>query len=56
MILDNYGTLLTLNSTKLYNDLYNNFDLYYFITTILKEKGLYIEFRRVLSKASALIK
>jgi len=56
MILDNYRTLFTLNSTKLYNDLYNDFDLYYFTTTILKEKGLYVEFRYILSKAFTLIK
>lgn len=55
MILDNYRTLLTPNSAELYNNLYNDFDLYYFTTTILKEKGLYIEFRYILSKASTLI-
>ena len=55
MILDDYRTLLTLNSAELYNDLYNDFDSYYFTTTILIEKGLYIEFRHILSKASTLI-
>lgn len=56
MILDNYGTFFTLNSTKLYNDLCNDFDSYCFIAIMLKEKGLYIEFCRALSKAFALIK
>jgi hypothetical protein len=56
MTLDKYRTLLNINSTKLYNRLYNDFDLYYFTTTILKEKGLYIKFYYVLSKASTLIK
>ncbi|KAF4628750.1 hypothetical protein G7Y89_g9400 [Cudoniella acicularis] len=55
MILDDYRTLLTLNSAELYNDLYNDFDSYYFTTTMLIEKGLYVEFRRVLSKASTLV-
>ena len=56
MILDDYGTLLTLNGAKLYNDLYNDFDSYCFTIIILIEKGLYVEFRRALFKASALIK
>ena len=55
MILDDYKTLLTLNGAKLYNDLYNDFDSYCFTATILIEKGLYVEFRRVLSKASILV-
>ena len=56
MILDDYRTLLTSNGTKLYNNLYNDFDSYCFTTTILIEKGLYVEFCCVLSKASALVK
>jgi len=56
MIVDNYRTLFTLNNAELYNNLYNDFDLYYFTTIILIEKGLYIEFRYILSKASTLIK
>jgi len=55
MILDDYKTLLTLNSAKLYNNLCNNFDSYCFTTTMLKEKGLHVEFRRALFKAFALI-
>lgn len=56
MTLDKYRNLLNINSTKLYNRLYNNFNSYYFTTTILKEKGLYIEFCYILSKAYTLIK
>jgi hypothetical protein len=56
MILDDYRTLLTLNGAKLHNNLYNNFDLYYFTTTILKEKRIYIKFYYTLSKAVILIK
>jgi hypothetical protein len=56
MILDDYKTLFTLNSTKLYNNLYNNFDSYYFIIIIFIEKGLYVEFRYILFKAFTLIK
>ena len=55
MIFD-YKTLITLNGAKLYNNLYNNFNLYYFTTIILKEKRLYIEFSYTLSKTSTLIK
>ena len=56
MILDDYRTFLTPNGAKLYNDLCNNFDLYYFTATILIEKGLHVEFRYALFKASALVK
>jgi len=56
MILNNYRTLLTLNSTKLHNNLCNDFDSYYFTTTMFIKKGLYVEFCYVLFKASALIK
>jgi hypothetical protein len=55
MILDDYKTLLTPNGAELHNDLYNDFDSYYFTATILIEKGLHVEFRRVLSKAFALV-
>jgi hypothetical protein len=55
MIFD-YKTLITLNGAKLYNNLYNNFNLYCFTIIILKEKRLYIEFSYTLSKTSALIK
>jgi hypothetical protein len=55
MILDDYRTLLTPNNAELHNDLYNNFDLYYFTAIMLIKKGLHVEFRRTLSKASALV-
>lgn len=54
MIFDEYGTLLTPNAAKLDNAL-NDFDSYCFTATMLVEKGLYVEFRRTLSKASALV-
>jgi len=55
MILDDYKTLFTLNSAELYNNLYNDFDLYCFITTMLIKKGLHVEFRYALFKAFALV-
>jgi hypothetical protein len=55
MILDNYRTLFTLNSAELYNNLYNDFDLYCFTAIMLIEKGLHVEFCCVLSKASAFV-
>jgi hypothetical protein len=55
MILDDHGTLLTPNGAKLHNDLCNDFDSYCFTATMLIKKGLYVEFRRALSKASALV-
>lgn len=55
MILDDDGTLLTPNGAKLHYDLCTDFDSYCFTATMLKEKGLHIEFRRALSKAFALI-
>ncbi|CAG8982691.1 hypothetical protein HYALB_00000972 [Hymenoscyphus albidus] len=55
MILDDHGTLLTLNGSKLHNGLCNDFDSYCFTATMLKEKGFYVEFRRALSKAFALV-
>ncbi|KAF4619079.1 hypothetical protein G7Y89_g14768 [Cudoniella acicularis] len=55
MIFDDHGTLLTPNGAKLHNDLCNDFDSYCFTATMLKEKGLHVEFRRALSKASALV-
>jgi hypothetical protein len=55
MILDGYKTLLTPNGAELHNDLYNDFDSYCFTTTMLIEKGLHVEFRRALSKASTLV-
>jgi len=56
MILDDYKTLFTLNSAELYNNLYNNFDLYCFIAIMLIEKGLHVEFCYILFKAFTLIK
>jgi hypothetical protein len=55
MILDDQGTLLALNSARLHNGLCNDFDSYCFNATMFREKGLHVEFRRALSKASALI-
>ncbi|KAI1358861.1 hypothetical protein F5Y08DRAFT_320864 [Xylaria arbuscula] len=55
MILDDHGTLLTPNGAKLHNDLCNDFDSYCFTATMLIEKGLHVEFRRALFKASALV-
>ena len=52
MILDGHRTLLTSNDAKL---LYNDFDLYYFIAIMLKEKRLYIKFHHALSKAFTFI-
>jgi hypothetical protein len=56
MIFDDYKTFLTLNNAKLYNNLYNDFDLYYFTAIMLKEKGLYVKCYHALFKAFALIK
>lgn len=55
MILDDHGNLLALNGAKLHNDLCNDFDSYCFTATMFKEKELYVEFRRALSKASSLV-
>ncbi len=55
MILDDSGTLLTPNGAELHNDLCNDFDSYCFTATMFIEKGLHVEFRRALSKASALV-
>lgn len=55
IILDDHGTLLTPNGAKLHNDLCNDFDSYCFTATMVIEKGLHVEFRRALSKASALV-
>lgn len=55
MIVDDHGTLFTPNGAKLHNGLCNDFDLYCFAATMLIEKGLHIEFRHALSKASALV-
>ncbi|KAL2044541.1 hypothetical protein ABVK25_012394 [Lepraria finkii] len=56
MILDDHGTLLTPDGTQLHNRLCNDFDSYCFTATILIEKGLNVEFRHTLSKASTLVK
>lgn len=56
MIFNNYKILLNLNGADLYNDLYNEFDSYYFTTTIFKGRELYVEFRYTLFKAFTLIK
>ncbi|KAK0111484.1 hypothetical protein ONS95_001839 [Cadophora gregata] len=55
LILDENGTLLTPNGAKMSNDLCNDFDSYCFSATMFLEQGLYVESRRALSKASALV-
>ena len=55
MILDDHGTLLNPNGAKLHNGLCNDFDSYCYTATMLIEKGLHVEFRRALFKASALV-
>ena len=55
MNFDDQGNLLTPNGAKLDNALCNDFDSYCFTATMLMEKGLHVEFRRALSKASALV-
>ncbi|PVH81966.1 hypothetical protein DL98DRAFT_514339 [Cadophora sp. DSE1049] len=55
MILDENGALLAPTGAKVNNDLCNDFDSYCFSATMFIEKGLYVESRRALSKASALI-
>jgi hypothetical protein len=56
MIFYDYKTLLTPNNAKLYNNLYNDFDLYYFTAIMLEKKGLYVKCCCALSKAFAFIK
>ena len=55
IIFDDQGTLLNSNGAELHNNLCNEFDSYYFTTTILKGRKLHVEFGHALSKASALI-
>ncbi|KAH6985586.1 hypothetical protein EDB80DRAFT_231815 [Ilyonectria destructans] len=55
MNFDDHGNLLTPNGAKLDNALCNDFDSYCFTATMLIGKGLHVEFRRALSKASALV-
>ncbi|KAK4148588.1 hypothetical protein C8A00DRAFT_47595 [Chaetomidium leptoderma] len=55
MNFDDDGNLLIPNGAKLDNALCNDFDSYCFTATMLMEKGLHGEFRRALSKASALV-
>ncbi|KAI1370104.1 hypothetical protein F4677DRAFT_458125 [Hypoxylon crocopeplum] len=55
MNFDDYGNLLASNGAKLDNALCSDFDSYCFTVTMLVEKGLHVEFRRALSKASALV-
>ena len=54
MIFDDHGTLLNPNGAELHNDLCNEFDSYCFTATMFKGRELHVEFRHVLSKASAL--
>ncbi|KAK4068499.1 hypothetical protein Purlil1_13795 [Purpureocillium lilacinum] len=55
MNFDKDGNLLTPNGAKWDNTLCNDFDSYCFTATLLIGKGLHAEFRRALSKASALV-
>jgi hypothetical protein len=55
MILDDYGTLLNSDGTKLHNGLCNDFDLYCFTATMFVGRKLHKEFCYVLSNASALV-
>lgn len=55
MHFDDYENPFTLRGTKLDNTLCDGFDSYCFTATMFFEKGLYVEFRRSLSKASALV-
>ena len=55
MHLDDRGTLLDANGTKLQNDLCNEFDSYCFTATIFRERNLHKECRRALSKAFGLV-
>jgi hypothetical protein len=53
--IDNHGTVRAPDGTELLYDLCNDFDSYCFTATILIQKSLYVEFRRALTKASALV-
>ncbi|KAF1970868.1 hypothetical protein BU23DRAFT_200532 [Bimuria novae-zelandiae CBS 107.79] len=55
MIFDDDETLLDPNGAELHSDLCNDFDSYCFTATMFKERKLYVEFRRALSNASALV-
>lgn len=55
MKFDIYGNLVTPDGARLNNALCNDFDSYCFTAAMLKGNGLYVEFRRVLSKAFALV-
>ena len=53
--IDNHGTVRGPDGTELLYDLCNDFDSYCFTATMLIQKSLYVEFRRALTKASALV-
>jgi hypothetical protein len=55
MIFAGDGTLLDPNGAELPNDLCNDPDLYCFTAAKFKEKGWYVNFRRALVRASALV-
>jgi len=55
IIFDNYRTLLNSNNVELHNNLYNEFDLYCFTATMLKERKLHVEFCYALFKVSVLV-
>lgn len=55
MVFNENEILLSQDGAELRNDLCTEFDSYCFTATMLKEKGMYIEFHGALSRASALV-
>ncbi|KAK3045509.1 hypothetical protein LTR09_012917 [Extremus antarcticus] len=56
MVFDENEILLSPDGAEFRNDLCTDFDSYCFTATMLKEKGLHVEFGCALSKASALVR
>ena len=56
MLFDRDGILLSRGGIELRNDLCTEFDSHCFTATMLKEKGLHVEFHGALSRASDLVK
>ena len=55
MLFDRDGILLSRGGIELRNDLCTEFDSHCFTATMLKEKGLYVEFSDALSRVSGLV-
>lgn len=55
MNFDDHRNLITPDGAKLDNALCNDFDSYCFTATMFMQKGLYVDFRRALSKAFTLV-